>query len=393
MTRRLLKRAAALLTAAALALTATGCWGKHELTELFFVTGIALDTSDAPGEFDYSLQVSKTQAASSGKSSGGSGSSEKATLLLTATEKTMSEAINTINRDASRKVFIHHNQIILFGEDLAREGLDNHIDLFMRDQESRMEVPVAVVEGKAADILAAEMDQDKVTGAYLARTFNSRASISPNYKVTILDFASRILDTCVSPVAPLLKLTKNGDQDQIEITGMAVFKNSKMIGSLDNEAVYGYVWAMGGIENGRMAAESDQGRAVFQIETLDSAWNVEPKNDGGVKATVTINANILLDEMIGFTEIPQNELVEYLKNLATSRIKNRITETFETVRAMDADIYGIGLMLHQHHKAAWHAIADDWDAQFQNVEFEVRVNVQLPSTGKVIQSVEMGEKK
>lgn len=393
MMKRFLKRATALFMAAALALTATGCWGKHELTELFFATGVALDTSGVPGEYAFSLQVSKTQAASSGNSSGGSGSSEKAALLLTATEKTMAEAINTINRDASRKVFIHHNQIILFSEDLAREGLANHIDIFMRDQESRMEVPVAIVEGKAADILSAEMEQDKVTGSYLSRTFGSRASISPNYKVTILDFASKILDTSVSPVVPLLKLTKNGDMDKIEIDGMAVFKDDKMIGLLDNEAVYGYVWAMGNIENGRMAAESDQGRAVFQIETLDSSWNVEPKKDGGVKATVTITANLLLDEMIGFTDVSQNDLIEYLKNLGTSRIKDRIAATFEMARAMDADIYGIGLMLHRHHKAAWHAIADDWDAQFQNVEFDVRVSVQLPSIGKVIQSVEMGEQK
>jgi spore germination protein KC len=389
MMERFLRRAAALCMAAALALTATGCWGKHELTELFFVTGVAIDTSDIPGEYVFSLQVSKTQAASSGKTSGGSGSSEKAALILSATEKTMSEAINTINRDASRKVFIHHNQIILFSEDLAREGLVNHIDIFMRDQESRMEVPVAIVEGKAADILSAEMEQDKVTGSYLARTFDSRASISPNYKVTILDFASKILDTSVSAVVPLLKMTKNADQYKIEIDGMAVLKNGKMIGSLDNEAVYGYIWAMGDIKNGRMAAESDQGRAVFQIESLESAWKVEPRKDGGVKTVLTVNANLLLDEMVGFTGVPQNDLVKYLKELGTSRIKNRIVETFETTRAMDADIYKIGVMLHQHHKTAWHAIADDWDAQYQNIDFEVRVSVQLPSTGKVIQSVEM----
>ena len=63
------------------------------------------------------------------------------------------------------------------------------------------------------------------------------------------------------------------------------------------------------------------------------------------------------------------------------------------VGMLDADIYGIGLMLHRRDKTAWHAIADDWDAQFQNVTFEVRVTAELPGTGKVIQSVEMEEKK
>ncbi len=393
MMKRWMKRATWLAMTIALAMTATGCWGKHELTELFFVTGVALDTSVTPGEIEYALQVAKTQAASSGKSSGGSSSSEKATILFTDTEKTMAEAINSINRDASRKIFIHHNQVILFGDDLARAGLYSHIDIFMRDQESRMEVPIAIVMGKAADVLEAEMEQDKVTGAYLSRLFDSRSTISPNYTVSILDFASRLLEPSISPVAPLLKLTKTGDQTELSVEGMAIFKDDKMIGTLDNEATYGYVWAMGSIENGRMAAESDQGRAVFQIETLTSAWDVKPKDDGGVKATVTINAQILLDELAGFTDVPEDQFVEYLRDLATNEIQNRISATFEMARAMDADIYGIGVMLHKHHKAAWHAIADQWDAQFQNVEFEVQVSVQLPTTGKVIQSVEMGEKK
>ncbi len=390
--KKLLRRTAALLMAAALALTATGCWGKHELTELFIVTGISIDATGTPGEYEYGLQVAKAQAATSGGSSGGSDSSEAPTLLLTATEKTMAEAINTINRNASRKVFIHHNQIILFGEDLAREGLVDHIDLFMRDLESRLEVAVAIVEGKASDILSAKMEQDKVTGAYLSRTFDSRSSISNNYQVSILDFASRLLDTSISPVVPLLRLTKNGDRDEIEIGGMAVFRNGKMIGKLDNEEVYGYVWALGDIVNGRLAAQTDQGRAVFQIETLESEWTVEPK-ENGVQATVSINANLILNEVIGFTDVPAKELVDSLKDTATTAIRNRVVGTFEKARSLDADIYGIGLMLHRRDKTAWHAIADDWDAQFQNVTFEVRVTAELPGTGKVIQSVEMEEKK
>ena len=150
---------------------------------------------------------------------------------------------------------------------------------------------------------------------------------------------------------------------------------------------------MGDVTNSRLAAQTDLGRAVYKIETLDTETNVERKDDGGVKVTLTVDANLLLDEMIGFTEIPQEELVNYLGDIAASAIRDRIVATFQKAQAMDADIYGFGLALHRHHKEQWHEIENDWDAIFQNIEFDVQVTTHLPSTGKVVQSIEMEEQK
>lgn len=389
MSTRLLKRAAALLLVLSLTIPLTGCWGKHELTELYFVTAIALDKSDESGKIDFAFQVAKMQSSSSGSTSGGAKSSGKAALVLKATASSMSEAVNTVNRNSSRVLFIHHNQVILFSEELARDGLSDHIDVFMRNLQSRMEVPIVVVEGKAVAVLEEEMALDEVTGTYLSRTLDSRASISPNYRVSILGFVSRLHDSSVAPVVPLLNLVKEEDQTHIEIDGMAVFQGTRMIGKLDNNEVFGYIWAMGDVTSGRLDVESEEGHAIFQIESLKSTWTVTREDGKPVGAALHIEANLLLEEMTGYAQIGGEELVDSLRARAAAEIRNKITQTFEKAVALDADIFGIGMNLHRHHKAQWHAVMDNWDAEFQQVALDIEITAFLPSMGKVIQSVEM----
>ncbi len=369
----------------------SGCWDNHELDAMFIITGVALDDAVNPDQMDITLQIGEAKQESSG--SGEANSEENSVILLKTTGDTMMGGLMELNRDSSHKLLLHHNQVLLLGAALAEQGVKKRLDLFMRDQQARMEVPVVVVDGRAEEALSAKLAQDKISGIFLARTLNDLAIISQKYRVRMLDFASQLLDETSSPIAPMIRVVRQGDQQKIKISGMAVFKKDRMIGRLTNDEAMGYIWSMGNVRQCDMEAGSSLGKAVFHIIKLDCKREITLRPDEGVRVELTVNATLNLGELSGFTGLSSDELLLYLVRLAEEEIQRKITDSFETVRGLNADIYGFGTSVHRKYPKEWMTMKGRWDAIFPDIEFSVKARVNIPGTGQIIQSLEMEDDK
>ncbi len=76
----------------------------------------------------------------------------------------------------------------------------------MRNRDARADVPLLIVDGRADKLAFADMEQDSITGVYLAPRNRTGSSISRILQVQILDFISNTLRT-TSPIAPTLRST------------------------------------------------------------------------------------------------------------------------------------------------------------------------------------------
>ncbi len=367
----------------------SGCWDNHELDTLFIVTGVALDKADDPEQLDITLQIGKTKSNTSG--SGESNSQQDSTILLKTTAYTMMEGLMEFNRDSSRTLLLQHNQVLLLGSALAEQGIKDRIDLFLRDHEARMEVLVMIADGRADKVLSAKLDQEKISGMFLAREMQDLYAVSPYYKIRMLDFASRLRDGITSPVAPIVAMEETDNKQEIKFNGFAVFKDGKMIGRLNNDEVMGYIWAMGNVKKCGVVADCDMGRAVFQIINLDTERDVTLRPDGGVRVTLSVNATLNIGELRGFKGKTSQDLMRYLIDLAQSEIRRKITDTFETTQTLNADIYGIGTSVHRKYPKEWKEFKNRWNELFPDTELDVQVQVHLPTTGQIIKSMEMEE--
>lgn len=373
----------------AIMLLLSGCWDEHELDSMLIITGVALDEATNPEQMDITLQIGETKASSSG--SGEANSPEDSVLLLKTTSDTIMGGLIEFNRNSSQRLLLHHNQVLLIGSQLAEQGVEKRIDLFMRDQQARMEVPVVVVEGRAEEVLSAKLTQENISGIFLARALNDQADISEKYQVRLLDFVSRLLDTTSAPIASIVKVVKGEDgKDEIQISGMAVFKGDRMIGRLSNDQVLGYIWAMGNVKQSDMTTGTDLGKAVFHISALDCKRDVALREDGGVKVTLSIESTLNVSELSGFNGITPGELLPRLEQMAQDEIRKKITDSFNAVRKLNADIFGFGTSVHRKYPKEWKTMNEQWDTLFPDIELDVQVQVHLPSTGQIVQSLEMG---
>lgn len=385
------KRAAAALLLCALLPLMTGCWDNHELDSLFIVTGVALDKAEEPGEVDITVQIGKVQsntdASSQSSQSGGPG------ILLQKTAHTVLEGIVEINRSSSRSLLLQHNQTLLFGKELAQAGVRDRLDMFMRDQDTRLEVLILVVDGRAEDILAVEPEQEVISGVYVSRVINDLKAISPHHAVRLLDFVSRLWDGTSAPVAPIARVEQKGEKQNIQVEGLAIFKEDRMVGVLDNEQARGYVWAMGSVQHSAVIVKTDLGVATLNIVQLGTQRELALLPTGNLHVTLSVNAILEIGELNGFADVTPNALMPHLVEAAQDQIRRQILGTFEIARALEADIYQFGVSFHRKYPKLWKEMKDAWGGHFAQTQLDVRVKAGLPAMGQTVVSLEMQEER
>ena len=387
MTARGVRIVAIAVLASMLTTFLSGCWDDHELDAMVIITGVALDESSKPDQMDITLQIGETKQGAAG--SGEANSQENSSMLMKVTSDTMLSGMMQLNRDSSHELLLHHNQVLLLGSSLAEQGVEKRMDLFLRDQQGRMEVPIVVVDGRAVDALSVQPEEDKISGIFLSRVLDEESAISPNYKVRVLDFASRLLDGTSSPVAPMVSVIKEGDQKGIKVSGMAVFKKDRMIGSLTNDEATGYVWSMGNVSNAVLEAGSGKGKATFRVASLGCKRAVTLKPDGGVSVSLSVEADLSIDELSGFDGMTPDELIPVLIRMAQDEIRKKITACFGAARRLDADIYGFGVAVYRKYPKEWRTMKGRWDKIFPKLDLDVQTKVKISGGGQIGPSLEM----
>ncbi|MEA4970700.1 MAG: Ger(x)C family spore germination protein [Candidatus Pelethousia sp.] len=385
-TKRLTLALALLLTAS----TFSGCWDNKEINQVSIITGSAVDLSSMPGMIDLTLEIANTQNSQAG--SGGSPSDgDSAFSMLKATSATVMGCLIQIDQNSNHTTMSKHNQVRLFGSTLCEQGLKDHIDMFIRDQQTRMEVPMLVVEGNAGEAISAKLAEEELCGIFLASMLEDQVHISPAYRVRLIDFMKTLLEGTTSAVIPLVKLFQEGEKQAINIIGMAVFKDDRMVGRLSNDDSLGYIWSLGKVKNSNVMLTEGTNTAVLHLSRLDCNRKVSLRPDGGVRVELHLTGISSIAELSGFGQTKLADLMPYLETLSKAEIRERILATFEISKELRADIYGFGTSVYRAYPRQWKEMEGNWDELFRQLELIVEVDLQLVSTGQIVQSLTMEE--
>lgn len=129
-----------------LSLFLSGCWDRRELNELAITMAIGIDKVE--DEYQVTTQVIVPSELSM---KGGLGRSP--VTLFQAKGDTVYEAIRKLTRDSPRKIYPGHLRMLVIGEELAKEGIADSLELMFRDRELRYDFYIAI----AKDMTAAEI--------------------------------------------------------------------------------------------------------------------------------------------------------------------------------------------------------------------------------------------
>jgi len=326
----------------------SGCSGGREINDLEIVIGMGVDKDKTTGNVLLTAQVVKEGEMEKSSGSGGSKGEGKAFWNVSGKGNSIFEAVRQMTHKTGNRLFVSHNQVVIFGNDIASEGLQKYIDFFLRAHEMRPTTLILIAEDQAFDVMDAKPETEKLPAMNIVKLVKTYGFTSHFYKVNMKDFASWLLSATTAPIAPLVGISQDTGGKEIYVSGMAVFKNDKVVGKLNQEETRGLLWVLGKVKSGviLISSPNKQGKVIFEI--IDAKSKVTPKIENGkIIMHIKIKEESSLSEQTTTENLATIQEFEKMQNAQAEIIRQEIIAAFEKSKELTADIFGFGELLHK----------------------------------------------
>ncbi|CAH1057226.1 Ger(x)C family spore germination protein [Paenibacillus pseudetheri] len=366
MNKKIIRGVLRLMIALQFTLVLSGCWERKELNEVAFVLGIGIDKAETG--YTVSMQVVIPSAISS-QSTGGGGGTGVPVVVYKFTVPTFYDAQRKLNLDSSRTSYLGHIRVLVIGEELARSGVGEILDVFKRSREPRMDFYVMVArDATASDVLNVLTPMDKLPANKLFSSLdNSYKDSAKTVAVTLDDFIENLLSEGEHPVLTGVKIMgdpKEGeDKSNVERTmpkarleyhTVAVFRKDKLIGWLNEGETIGYNYINDKVTSHSGPIAGKDGKPIV-IESIKSSTKRKVKIiDGEPHIYLNVKALCNIEEVQSTENLESESTIKRLEKETEKRIIERMQNTVEQVtNRFNIDIMGFGQSIYHASPKAW----------------------------------------
>jgi spore germination protein KC len=409
-----------LLFLAAVLLLPTGCWSRIEVDKLAIVRCLAIDyLPEADEPYLVTLSVARPAAIPVGNGGGGGGA---ASQTFTGTGATLDIALKNAAQAAPRHAYFTHNEVVLIGEEVAKRGLQETVDVVMRFHQMRLTNFLLFVPGIAHDVLLipgrleAALTQE-ILGLLERARLNSEGDPLEIYHI-LRQAATEGQEAHLAVLRPepppeqalpeiATEKQAPGGQggpggggaaqdvapppEVLHLNGTAVFRNDKLAGFLTPQETRGYLLLAGRVRRGQLSVPDPlaPGKSV-SLGILRGKSKIAPRLEAGRLSFLVeaeLEGDILSQESMENLSTP--EMLEKLGDAKADALKKEMEQTLRRLQEMNADIVGFGTILRRKNPQAFQLLADRWPQVFRNLEVEIRVRAHIRQTGLLSRPVPM----
>jgi spore germination protein KC len=376
----------------------TGCWNRVEIEDRSFVKGVAVDKAKVEEKIQITAQLAKIQAIRVGIQGGGGGG-EKAFWTISSTGWTVFDAVRNFVNQASRKLFWSFNEVIIFGEELAKEGVGPAVDFFLRGHEARRRAWILVAKGSpGTDILVLKYPLEPVSAVAISDLIEASGAVSTSIKVDLNKFAQGLASQSGATLAGRIELMAGEKEDEpqgLRLTGAAVFKKDKLIGWLDRKETRGVLWAKGEVKSGIIVAQAPDDEAkTMGLEIIRANGKIVPQLTGGqLVIVIEVNLESHLGDQLSGKNLTETALLDRLAKAQTTVVENEIKAALaKAQQELKADFFGFGDAVYRSFPRLWEEeLKHRWDDIFPDLKVELKVSSQIRRPGMITEPFWAGD--
>ena len=358
----------------------TGCWDRTEINDLALILATGMDKGKK-NNIELSVLIFIPSPQQSGQGSGMSGGNSSGQSFVRSAEgETVANAMARLQEALTRKVFWGQNEVLLIGDKLAKKGISEQIDFWMRHSEPRIRADVFVSKGKAKTVLKAMPELEQDVSKQLRKIVKTHIGV----KVTVKDLLQLLSGESNAAVLPWVENLPPSQMDKKKaipiINGAAVFKDGKMVGRLGVKETRGILWPRNEIKSGVMTISFKNEKGYISLNLLRSHNELIPSIKNG-KWGMHIKTNADLEVIQNTTKfnLLQPNVIKKAEQKVEYEIEQRERLAFKEVqRKLNADIFGFADEFERKYPQTWKQKRDQWNEIFPEVavSFETKVNIQ-----------------
>lgn len=400
----------------------TGCLDQREIDDLVYPIALGLDIGEA-NKLRLTLQLASPLSiggSQNGGEEGGKKSGGDSATNVTVDAPSIYSGLNMINNILSKQITMSHTKVIVISKRLAEAGISEYLYALQRGREFRPSSFIVVSNEPPDEYLKnvkplLESSPAKYYEMLLGKDF---ASFYPTVRTH--EFYYKSESNSVQPVAILTGLGKYDEIKQLkssekdnkdkkfkfegeyvagdipivadqknEVMGAAVFKDEKMVGTLNGTESVVFQMVTGDFRYSYMTV-ADPYDENFVI-VLDVTQRRNPLINVELVDGIA-NVHIVIDLEADFSSIQSDQnyedYPEIVEQKAEEMIEGEVLKLLEKTRdEFNSDICGIGSIVKRKFLTwdSWEKY--DWFSQYKNTKFNVEVKVRIRRTGLVVKSV------
>ncbi len=392
-----IKKSITLLLLISLSLLLSSCWSKRELNELAIVVAVGVDKVEE--EYEVSLQIVNPSEVSSSKPSSG----QSPVITYNAKGDSVFEEVRKMTTLTPRKAYFAHLQVLVVGENLAKEGISQTLDILSRDQEIRNNFDVIVShQATAKEVLNVLTPIEKIPANKIINSLaGSEKAWGSTLSVNVEDLINALNSIGKSSVLPAIEIqgdTQLGiDKTNVariktpvilKYVGLVVFKEDKLMGLLTEEESRSFNFLKDKIKSTvEIISCPEQGKLTTEITKSTTKIKGKFEHD-----TPKIDVEITIEQNVGEVEcainLTENQTITYINKKTAELIKDQIEKTLMTIQKnYQLDIIGFGEVLYREDHKEWKKIKDEWPTIFPDLAVNIEVKVNTKGLGTMNNSM------
>ncbi|MFP4015397.1 MAG: Ger(x)C family spore germination protein [Halanaerobiales bacterium] len=373
------------------AITCTGCWDNRSLTDIGILAAMGIDKKDDLYQVTY--QIVKPGVIKSGSSNSGSSGENKAFWTYSSEGETIFDAIRNSLSTTDQKIYFNYIQIIVLGEELARDGIKEVLDFLERDPEfARTPYLLVVKEGLAKDIIEAESKQEDIPAMHITDIIENNKSFARIRDINFIEVLNRFNQEYNEVVTGKIEIVSQENEElfvkNLKVIGSAVFRKDILVGWLSGEETRGLLFVENAVANTVMVVPNPEDRnkkVSIEIKKSETSINIEFK-EYKPSFLIEINAEGNLAGQQGPGNLTEGTLLKELEKFVEEKIKTEVQTVLDKARVeLKSDFLDFSGTINKNDYRKWNNIKDNWEDLFPEVVINVEVSYKMRQSGLVRQ--------
>lgn len=351
---------------------------KKDIRNRLVIQGIGIDMEN--GEFYVTIQAIDTNAQAAASAEG---ASQPPIKTFNVKGDTIYTAIKSVTELEGKLPLYSQNRIIILGKSITEENMDDVIDFFVRDVENSASVCIAAAEKTAGEILEAQNGDEYISARNIEIAINSSEYDGRIFRMQLYDLINRYNSSTKDFAIPLLSVVEKDEEKRVEITGTALFNNTKYREQISKEETVFLNMLYDRLNSSALAYDyKDDKKVSLNIVESKTTRKVDLKNG---KPTFNICINIKADvaEINGgvSAEMKRDE-IEQISQMGESYVTEETKKLLvKMYNAYNSDAVGFVRLLYINETDFFKNNEKNLDSVLQNSNYEVEVNLEIRRIG------------
>lgn len=373
----------------------SGCWNRRELNDLAIVAALAVDRLGS--KYLVTAQVVDPGEVAAGQ--GGGGRSPVTTYHSTG--NTIFEAIRKMTTVTPRKLYFSHLRIFVIGEQLARQGMGEVLDLLSRDQEGRTDFYLLIAKGDTAqNIMNVLTPMEKIPATKIYSSLEvSEKAWAPTVSVQLDELITSMVSPGIQPA--LTGVVIHGSKEKgkkkenmespetpahLQFRGIAIFREDKLVAWMNEYESKGFSYITDRLDSTVVEAACPNGGRIG-IEIIRSNTKIKAKvKRGKPEAEVVMFAEANVADVECKIELTKTGTLQILERETEKEMQRQAELSIRKAQKFKSDVFGFGEAVHRGAPAYWNKTKERWDDEFSHLKVTFHIDVKIRRIGTLGES-------